>query len=55
MNFINEFWTDVFPQFKDNYEFIYVLLDISTIITIIRIFIMIPLNFLSGGSKLWND
>lgn len=39
---IHEFWVNMFPVFKDNYEFIYVFFDVVSIIAMTRIFFTLP-------------
>lgn len=39
---IDTFWRELFPTFAQYGEFIYIYLDIATIIAFIRIFINIP-------------
>ena len=50
---IHGFWVELFPNFQNNYEFIYVFLDVVSVITMIRIFIELPRNLLNGGRYLW--
>lgn len=55
MDFIHNFWVQVFPMFSE-YEFIYVFLDFLTIYVLLYAVIVIPGRLMSGGtSKLWND
>lgn len=54
MEFIHEFWIDMFPWFQ-GYEFLYVFLDIVSVLAMIEAFIVLPGYFLFGGTKIWND
>ena len=38
---IDSFWRELFPTFHD-YEFIYIFLDVASIIAMIRIFFNLP-------------
>lgn len=50
---IHDFWVRLFPMFQ-NYEFIYVFLDIETILVLISIFFELPsLILLSRKDRLW--
>ncbi|MBP3707967.1 MAG: hypothetical protein J6J36_05100 [Clostridia bacterium] len=56
MYFIHNFWVETFPMFQNGYEFIYVFLDIATILSLIEAVIILPSCLLFGGSKdIWND
>lgn len=44
---IHEFWVELFPMFTD-YQFIYVFLDISTVLTLITIFFEVPTRIMIG-------
>jgi len=55
MGFIHEFWVEQLP-FLTGYEFIYVFLDIVTILALIEAVIILPGKLLFGGiNKTWND
>ena len=51
---IHEFWVELFPIFKDSYEFVYVFFDIATIIFLIDLFLNIPKLLLLRSNKV-ND
>lgn len=48
---IDGFWRQLFPIFQQ-YEFIYIFLDVATIISFIRIFLNIPGALLFRSSKI---
>lgn len=49
---IHEFWTNLFPIFKESYEFIYVFFDIATILFLIDLFLTVPKILLLRGKDL---
>lgn len=53
---IHQFWVEMFPMFTD-YQFIYVFLDLATVITLITIMFEVPTRLLlgkKGGFFKWN-
>ena len=51
---IDTFWRELFPMFQE-YEFLYIFLDIATIIAFIRIIFNLPGAMLLRSKKLWKD
>lgn len=49
---IHEFWTSLFPIFKDSYEFVYVFFDIATIIFLIDLFLTVPKILIGRSTKI---
>lgn len=49
---IHEFWTNLFPVFKNSYEFVYVFFDVATIIFLIDLILTVPKILLSRGKKI---
>lgn len=49
---IDNFWRELFPNFAQYGEFLYVFLDIATIIAFIRIFLNIPSALLMRSNKI---
>lgn len=49
---IHEFWTELFPIFQQDYEFVYIFFDIATILTLIKMFLELPRYILTGGCRL---
>lgn len=49
---IHEFWVNLFPVFKESYEFVYVFFDIATIIFLIDLFLTVPKILLLRGKKI---
>lgn len=49
---IHEFWVELFPIFKDSYEFIYIYLDISTILILIKLFISVPSMIIDRSKRI---
>ena len=49
---IDSFWRELFPIFYE-YEFLYIFLDIATIIAFIRIIFNLPGMMLLRSRKLW--
>lgn len=55
MDFIHEFWVEMFPMFSE-YGFIYVFLDFLTVYVMLYAIVVLPGRLLLGGSsKVWND
>ncbi len=48
---IDSFWRELFPIFQE-YEFIYIFLDVASIIAMIRIFFNLPGMLLLGSKKI---
>lgn len=48
---IHEFWTNLFPGFATSYEFLYYFLDIVTILSLIRAFLVLPEILLTGRMR----
>lgn len=49
---IDQFWRQLLPGLV-NYEFLYIYLDIATIISFIRIVLYLPARMLDRSSHLW--
>lgn len=49
---IHEFWETLFPQFKDNYEFIYIYLDVAFVLVFIKLIISIPRDMLNRSKRI---
>ncbi len=49
---IDSFWRELFPIFQQ-YEFIYIFLDVASILAMIRIFFNLPGMLLLGSKKIW--
>lgn len=49
---IDQFWRQLLPSLA-NYEFLYIYLDIATIISFIRIVLYLPARMLDRSSHLW--
>ena len=55
MSFIHDFWVQMFPMFI-NYGFVYLFLDLVSLLVLICAVVILPGRILLGGSKkLWND
>lgn len=50
MEFIHEFWTEMFPMFVE-YEFIYVFFDVCTVLTLLTLLFEVPSLILFGNSR----
>lgn len=48
---IDGFWRELFPVFHD-YEFIYIFLDLASILAMIRIFFNLPGTLLLGSKRI---
>lgn len=56
MEFIHEFWVWMFPWFENGYDFLYVFLDITSVLVMIEALIVLPCYLLFGRTgKTWND
>lgn len=49
---IHEFWEELFPVFKNSYDFVYVFFDIATIIFFFDIVLTLPKMLLLGSRRL---
>lgn len=48
MNFVRNFWIEMFPNFQNGYEFVYVFLDFATLSVIFTIMFEVPSKMLFG-------
>ncbi len=48
MDFIRDFWIEMFPHFQNGYEFIYVFLEIASISVMFTIMFEVPTKLLLG-------
>lgn len=49
---VHNFWVELFPIFKDSYEFIYVFFDVATIVFLIDLILTVPKLLLLRSKKI---
>lgn len=49
---MHEFWITMFPVFKESYEFVYYILDLFSILALLRIFFELPTFCLGFTGKM---
>lgn len=48
MNFVRDFWVDMFPLFQNGYEFVYIFLELATIGVLFTIMFEVPAKIFFG-------